>query len=55
MRQELEFKIDGIEWGKLQDEAFNKLNKNAKIVGFYLQHIFYLIIESFSTILIPIY
>ena len=34
MRQELEFKIEGTEWGKLQDEAFNKLNKNAKIDGF---------------------
>ena len=34
MKQELEFKIEGKEWGKLQDEAFNKLNKNAKIDGF---------------------
>ncbi|MBQ2872802.1 MAG: trigger factor [Bacilli bacterium] len=34
MKQELEFKIEGIEWGKLQDEAFNKLNKDAKIDGF---------------------
>ena len=34
MKQELEFKIEGTEWGKLQDEAFNKLNKNAKIDGF---------------------
>lgn len=34
MKQELEFKIEGNEWGKLQDEAFNKLNKNAKIDGF---------------------
>ena len=34
MKQELEFKIEGTEWVKLQDEAFNKLNKNAKIDGF---------------------
>ena len=34
MKQELEFKIEGLEWGKVQDEAFNKLNKNAKIDGF---------------------
>lgn len=34
MKQELEFKIEGNEWGKLQDEAFAKLNKNAKIDGF---------------------
>ena len=34
MKQELEFKIEGKEWGKLQDDAFNKLNKNAKIDGF---------------------
>lgn len=34
MKQELEFKIEGNEWGKLQDEAFVKLNKNAKIDGF---------------------
>ena len=34
MKQELEFKIEGNEWGKLQDEAFNKLNKKAKIDGF---------------------
>ena len=34
MKQELEFKVEGIEWEKLQDEAFNKLNKSAKIDGF---------------------
>ena len=34
MKQELEFKIEGKEWGNLQEEAFNKLNKNAKIDGF---------------------
>ena len=34
MKQELEFKIEGKEWEKLQEEAFNKLNKNAKIDGF---------------------
>ena len=34
MKQELEFKIEGLEWGNLQDEAFNKLNKDAKIDGF---------------------
>jgi len=34
MKQELEFKVEGTEWVKLQDEAFNKLNKNAKIDGF---------------------
>ena len=34
MKQELEFKIEGKEWVSLQDEAFNKLNKNAKIDGF---------------------
>lgn len=34
MKQELEFKIEGKEWGKLQDDAFNKLNKNAKVDGF---------------------
>lgn len=34
MKQELVFKIEGNEWGKLQDEAFAKLNKDAKIDGF---------------------
>ena len=34
MRQELEFKIEGKEWGNLQDNAFTKLNKDAKIDGF---------------------
>ena len=34
MKQELEFKVEGIEWEKLQEEAFNKLNKTAKIDGF---------------------
>ena len=34
MKQELEFKIEGNEWGKLQDDAFAKLNKDAKIDGF---------------------
>ena len=34
MKQELKFKIEGKEWGNLQEEAFNKLNKNAKIDGF---------------------
>ena len=34
MKQELEFKIEGKEWVSLQDEAFNKLNKDAKIDGF---------------------
>ena len=34
MKQELEFKIEGKEWGNLQDSAFNKLNKEAKIDGF---------------------
>ena len=34
MKQELEFKIEGKEWAGLQDAAFNKLNKKAKIDGF---------------------
>ena len=34
MKQELEFKIEGLEWWNLQEEAFKKLNKNAKIDGF---------------------
>lgn len=34
MKQEFSFKIEKEEWGKLQDEAFIKLNKNAKIDGF---------------------
>lgn len=34
MKQELEFKVEGKEWGSLQDNAFNKLNKEAKIDGF---------------------
>jgi len=34
MKQELEFKLEGKEWGSLQDSAFNKLNKEAKIDGF---------------------
>ena len=34
MKQEFSFKLEGIEWGKLQDEAFEKVNKNAKIDGF---------------------
>ena len=34
MKQELEFKVEGKEWGSLQDSAFNKLNKEAKIDGF---------------------
>ena len=34
MKQELEFKIEGKEWVSLQDAAFNKLNKKAKIDGF---------------------
>ncbi len=34
MKQELEFKIEGKEWKELQDGAFNKLNKDAKIDGF---------------------
>ena len=34
MKQELNFKIEGKEWVSLQDEAFNKLNKDAKIDGF---------------------
>ena len=34
MREEFLFKLEGEEWGKLQDEAFNKVNKKAKIDGF---------------------
>lgn len=34
MKQEFNFKIEGIEWEKLQDKAFEKLNKTAKIDGF---------------------
>ena len=34
MKQELEFKLEGKEWGNIQEEAFNKLNKDAKIDGF---------------------
>ena len=34
MKQELVFKIEGKEWVNLQDDAFNKLNKDAKIDGF---------------------
>lgn len=34
MKQEFNFKIEGNEWGSLQDKAFEKLNKKAKIDGF---------------------
>ena len=34
MKQEFSLKIEGEEWGKLQDSAFEKLNKKAKIDGF---------------------
>ena len=34
MKQEFSFKLEGIEWGKLQDEAFKEVNKKAKIDGF---------------------
>jgi len=34
MKQEFSFKIEGIEWEKLQDSAFEKVNKKAKIDGF---------------------
>ena len=34
MKQEFNFKVEGKEWEKLQDEAFEKVNKKAKIDGF---------------------
>lgn len=34
MKEELVLKLEGKEWGNLQTEAFNKLNKKAKIDGF---------------------
>ena len=34
MKQEFSLVVKGKEWGNLQDEAFNKVNKNAKIDGF---------------------
>lgn len=34
MKQEFSFKLEGIEWEKLQDTAFEKVNKKAKIDGF---------------------
>jgi len=34
MKEELVLKLEGKEWGNLQNEAFNKVNKKAKIDGF---------------------
>ena len=34
MKEELSFKVEGKEWESLQDEAFNVVNKKAKIDGF---------------------
>ncbi len=34
MKEELVLKVEGKEWGTLQDTAFNKVNKKAKIAGF---------------------
>ena len=34
MKQEFELVVKGKEWGNLQDEAFEKVNKSAKIDGF---------------------
>ena len=34
MKEELVLKLEGKEWGNLQTDAFNKLNKKAKIDGF---------------------
>ena len=34
MKQEFSFKVEELEWGKLQEEGFNKVNKKAKIDGF---------------------
>ena len=34
MKQEFSLKVEGKEWGSLQDTAFEKVNKNAKIDGF---------------------
>ena len=34
MKQEFNLKVEGKEWGSLQDAAFEKVNKNAKIDGF---------------------
>ena len=34
MREEFNFSVKGIDWEKLQDEAFEKVNKKAKIDGF---------------------
>ena len=34
MKEVLNFKLEGKEWEQLQDEAFNKVNKKAKIAGF---------------------
>ena len=34
MKQEFNFKLEGIEWEKLQNKAFEKVNKKAKIDGF---------------------
>lgn len=34
MKEEFLFKLEGKEWGTLQDDAFNKVNQKAKIDGF---------------------
>lgn len=34
MKEEIKFNVKGMEWEKLQDEAFEKVNKKAKIDGF---------------------
>jgi len=34
MKEELVLKVEGKEWEELQEEAFNKVNKKAKIAGF---------------------
>ena len=34
MKEEIKFSVKGIEWEKLQEEAFEKVNKKAKIDGF---------------------
>ena len=36
MREEFNFSVKGMDWEKLQDEAFEKVNKKAKIDGFRL-------------------
>ena len=34
MKEELKLEVKGSEWESLQEEAFNTVNKKAKIAGF---------------------